>query len=59
MQHAFEYEWKGYDRKGRPIERRWSIGAVVVRGFVGLLLALSGHTLINGLVKLWLAVKWW
>lgn len=58
MHKAIEYEVK-YDRKGRPIERRWSIGPILVTTFGTLVLALTGHTLWNGIVTFVKAVKWW
>jgi len=44
MHKAFEYEVK-FGRDGRPAERRWSIGPVLVTSIVALILALTGHTI--------------
>jgi hypothetical protein len=41
---AFEYESKYKDEK--LIERRWSVGAVLVSGFVALVLGLAGKALV-------------
>jgi type VI protein secretion system component VasF len=59
MHNAFEYEWKGRDRKGRPVERRISIGPVLITALVGLVLTLTGHTLWTGMTEFVKAVKWW
>ena len=57
MQKAFEYESK-FDRNGKLLERRWSIGPVLVTSTFALILALTGHTIWNGILPLLKAVKW-
>lgn len=59
MNKAFEYEWKGHDRKGRPVERRLSVGAVSITTFATVLLTLTGHGMMSGLMSLLKALKWW
>lgn len=44
MNKAFEYESKYKDEK--LIERRWSVGALLVSGFVALVLGLAGKALV-------------
>jgi hypothetical protein len=56
MQNAFEYEVK-FDKSGRPTERRWSVGPVLVTSLFGLILALTGHTIWNGMTAFVKAVK--
>lgn len=58
MQKAFEYEVE-FNQPGRVLKRRLSIGPVLITTAATLLLTFTGHTLIGGLTKLWLAVKWW
>jgi hypothetical protein len=58
MHKAFEYEVK-YDSKGKAVERRWSVGPVLVTSAAALLLALTGHTVWSGITTLLKAVKSW
>jgi hypothetical protein len=44
MNKAFEYESKYKD--GKLIERRWSVGPILVSGFVVLVLGLAGKALV-------------
>jgi hypothetical protein len=44
MNKAFEYEAKYKDSK--LIERKWSIGPILVSGFVALVLSLAGEAMI-------------
>ena len=45
MNKAFEYESKYKD--GKLVERRWSVGPILVSSFVGLVLALAGKALVS------------
>jgi hypothetical protein len=58
MHKAFEYEVK-FGKDGRPAERRWSIGPVLVTAISGVVLALTGHTTWSGILKFLATVKWW
>jgi hypothetical protein len=57
MHKAFEYEVK-FGKDGRPVERRWSVGPVLVTSFVMLILTLTNHTVWNGILALLKAIKW-
>jgi hypothetical protein len=58
MHKAFEYEVK-FGRDGRSLERRWSIGPVLITSIVALILALTGHTILHAAATLLKALKWW
>jgi hypothetical protein len=45
MNKAFEYESKYKD--GKLVERRWSVGPILVSGFVALVLGLAGKALVS------------
>ena len=45
MNKAFEYEAKYKD--GKLIERRWSIGPILISGLVALVLGLAGKALVT------------
>ena len=45
MNKAIEYEAKYKD--GKLVERRWSIGSILVSGFVALVLGLAGKVLVS------------
>lgn len=59
MHKAFEYEWKGYDREGRPVERHVSIGPALVSTVAAVILAVTGHGLWNGLKEFVQALRGW
>jgi hypothetical protein len=42
VQKAFEYEVR-YGRDGKPAQRRWSVGPVLIVGVIMLILVLTGH----------------
>jgi hypothetical protein len=58
MQKAFEYEAE-FDKSGRLLRRRWSIGPVLITSMAGLVLALTGHSLRSGISAFVKTVKWW
>jgi len=58
MHKAFEYEVK-FGKDGRPVERRWSIGPVLITSVVALILALTGHTILDAIATLLKALKRW
>jgi hypothetical protein len=45
MNKAFEYESKYKD--GKLVERRWSVGPILVSGLVALVLGLAGKALVS------------
>jgi len=58
MHKAIEYEVK-YDQRGRAIERRWSVGPVLITTAATVMLTLHGHTIWNGIAALLKVIKWW
>lgn len=58
MHKAFEYEVK-YDSRGKAVERRWSVGPVLVTSTLALLLSLTGHTVWGGITAFLKAAKSW
>lgn len=57
MNKAIEVETK-YGKDGRPLERRWSVGAALVMGVVALVLGLTGHTPISEILVYLKGLKW-
>jgi hypothetical protein len=58
MHKAFEYEVK-FGKDGRPVERRLSVGPVLVTAVSGVVLALTDDTLWGGVLKVLETIKWW
>lgn len=46
-------------KDGKIIEREWSIGPVLVTTVAGVVLALTGHTIVNGIISVLKVIKWW
>ncbi len=51
MHKAVEYEAE-FDKNGRLLKRRWSIGPAFITTIAALILALTGHTIFHELCKL-------
>ena len=58
MHKAFEYEAE-FDKGGRRLKVRWSIGPVMITTAAGIYLALTGHTIWNKLADMIALIRSW
>jgi hypothetical protein len=58
MDKAFEYEVR-FRKDGKALERRWSVGPVLITSVVALILSLTGHTVRTEIITLLKTIRWW
>ena len=59
MKNAIEYEAEYFDRKGRLVKRRVTVGATLVTTAGLVVLGLTGHGVWSDILTLVKTLKWW